>query len=280
MSDCQDIHKMMAEALYDDLDEDRRKPFNAHLQSCPDCARLYQQMAETLRIMDARETTEPGEAFWSGYTEHLAGRLKSQLLKHRTLPRRKPFFGSSNPLSHPVLRVGAIAALVLVGIFIGKLIWREEHHSEPAGQAMISTQRQTDPAIIEAENRAQSYLQKSKVLLLALDNFDPETDDAITLNLQSQRRISESLVQEAEYLKTALDDPAETRLRELVGDLEIILLQIANLEDEHDLAAVEMVQRGVDKQGVLFRIDLSKVSGKAPEESPSTNPKLKNQNHI
>ena len=279
MTDCQDIHEMMVEALYDDLDDDRKRPFDAHLQSCPDCARLYQQMAETLLIMDAREPTEPDEALWSGYTERLDGRLESQQ-QSRTMLQRKPFFGSFTQPQHPAFRLGAIAALLLVGIFLGKWIWTGEHPTEPADRTTVSKSSQTDPAMVAVEDRARSYLQKSKILLLALDNFDPKTDDTVTLNLQSQRQISESLVQEAEYLKTALDDPAETRLRELIGDLEIILLQIANLEDEHDLAAVEMVQKGVDKQGVLFRIDLSKVSGKTPEESSNTKPKLKNQKHI
>ena len=98
------------------------------------------------------------------------------------------------------------------------------------------------------------------------------------LNLPSQKRLSESLVQEAAYLKTALDDPAQMRLYELVSDLEMILLQIANLEHEHDLEAVQMVQRGVDKQGVLFRIDLSKLSQKRPEASSGVHPKSTSPN--
>ena len=266
MSDCQDIHEMMVEALYDDLDEDRKAEFNAHLQSCPDCARQYQQMAKTLKVMSKRETIEPDEAFWAGYSERLAGRLESE---HETpLRTRRPVWRL-----HPVLRVGAIAALLMVGIFLGKWIWTGEQPTEHVPGAAVPTPQVANVANTLVDDRVQSYLQKSQVLLLALANFDPRTDDAVTLNLPSQRRISESLVQEAACLKTELTDPAQTRLRELVADLEIILLQIANLEDEHDLEAVEMVQRGVDKQGVLFRIDLSKISRKRPEASSGTNPK-------
>jgi hypothetical protein len=178
--------------------------------------------------------------------------------------------------TRPGLRVGAIAALVLVGVFLGKWIWTENRPRRPEPQAIVSTSRQANALLVLPEDRAQSYLQKSKVLLLALANFDPQTDDAATLNLQNQRRISEVLVREAVYLKSALADPAETRLRELVSDLEIILLQIANLEDEYDLEAVEMIQKGVNKQGVLFRIDLSKISKKSTDASSSTKPKTQN----
>ena len=269
MNHCQDIHEMMVEALYDDLDGERRAEFDAHLQTCPDCARLYQEMVETLRLMSARETAEPDEAFWIGYSERLAERLESQQRRHQaTLRTRRHTW---HP--HPALRVGAIAALLLVGIFLGKWIWTDERPSDHGSEVTVSTPDRADAANSLVNDRVQSYLQKSQVLLLALANFDPQTDDAVTLNLPSQKRISESLVREAAFLKTALADPAEMRLRELVSDLEIILLQIANLEDKHDLEAVQMVQRGVDKQGVLFRIDLSKINKERPGASSSTNPK-------
>lgn len=277
MSECHHIHETIVEALYDDLNDDQKTELNAHLQSCPDCARLYQQIAETLRVMNARETAEPDEAFWASYSERLAARLESQQEQCQTPLLRRLFFEQLAWYSHPMLRAGAIAALVLVGVFLGMWIRTEEHPSSPVLEATVSTPRQANAANALADDRVQSYLQKSKVLLLALANFDPHTDDVATLNLQSQKRISESLVQEAAFLKTALADPAETRLRELIGDLEIILLHIANLEDEHDLEAVEMVQRGVNKQGVLFRIDLSKILKKRPEASSSTKPKLQNQ---
>jgi hypothetical protein len=266
MSQCEDINEMMVEALYDDLDGDRKAEFDAHLKSCSDCARLYKQMAGTLRLMSARETAEPDEAYWAGYSERLDARLESE--EKISLRKIRPAWHT-----HPVLRVGAIAALLMVGIFLGRWIWSDERPPEQVPDMAVSTQRQADVANTLVDDRVQSYLQKSQVLLLALNNFDPQTDDAVTLNLSSQKRISEFLVQEAAYLKTALtDDPAQVRLRELVTDLEIILLQIANLEDEHDLEAVEMVQMGVEKQGVLFRIDLSKISSERPDASPSAKP--------
>ena len=262
MSQCQDIHEMMAEALYDDLDANRRAEFEAHLQLCPDCARLYQQMAETLRLMSAREAVEPDEAYWADFSERLDALLESEQRGHER-PRGT---------KHPALRIGAIAALLMVGIFLGRWI-RTGEQPAPVSEVAVSTAEQADAANVLVNNRVQSYLQKSQVLLLALANFDPQTDDAVTLNLPSQKRISESLVQEAAYLKTALDDPAQMRLRELVSDLEMILLQIANLENGYDLEAVEMVRKGVDKRGVLFRIDLSKMSQTRPETSSGVNPK-------
>jgi len=274
MHQCQDIHDLMVEALYDDLDGERRAEFDAHLLSCSDCARLYQEMAGALRLMSVREIAEPDEAFWAGYSERLDARLDADQRQRQRPIRTK----HSVWHPHPALRVGAIAALLLMGIFLGKWIWTGEQPTDHGPEAMVSTPGRADAANGLVNDRVQSYLQRSQVLLLALANFDPHTDDAVTLNLQSQKRISESLVREAAYLKTALADPAQMRLRELVGDLEIILLQIANLEDEHDLEAVELVQKGVNTQAVLFRIDLSKINREPPGASSIANPKPTNQN--
>lgn len=270
MNECQQMHEMMVDALYDDLDTGQRKRFHSHLKSCRDCARLYQKLTQTIGVMNARETAERDEVFWAEYSEHLAERLEAEQHQRKIPMLRISFFEHLTWHKHPALRIGAIAALVLVGIFLGRWIWIEDRTPRPEPQAHVSTPQQADALPVLLEDRAESYLQKSKLLLLALANFDPQTDDKATLNLQSQKHISETLVQEAAYLKTALKDPAETRLRELISDLEIILLQIANLEDEYDLEAVEMVRKGVNKRGILFRIDLSEISGK-PSDASSNN---------
>lgn len=264
------MHEMMVDALYDDLDDAQQERFHSHLKSCRDCARLYQKLNQTIGVMNARETAERDEVFWVEYSERLAERLESEQLQCKIPLLRKSFFEYRARYKHPALRLGAIAALVLMGIFLGKWIWTEQRKPEPESQTFVSAPRQTDILPVLLEDRAESCLQKSKLLLLALANFDPQTDDKATLNLQDQKQISETLVQEAAYLKTALKDPAETRLRELISDLEIILLQIANLEDEYDLEAVEMVRKGVNKRSILFRIDLSEISGK-PSGASSNN---------
>lgn len=279
MSKCHKMHERIIEALYDELDEDLKAELTEHLQSCRDCARLYRETAETIRVMDTRETSQRDEEFWTVYSERLTARLEAQESDNKQSSGHKHFDEYSTGNTRHVLRIWAIAALILVGIFLGKLIWTQESPPEHVPPSAVSTPSVTGTEFVSDEDRAQSYLDKSKLLLLALDNFEPQTDNTVTLNLQTQRQISESLVREAAYLKNALNDPAEMRLRELIGDLEIILLQIANLENEHDLEAVEMVQRGVDEQGILFRIDLSKLS-KNPVSSSNTKPKAQNQNLI
>jgi hypothetical protein len=41
----------------------------------------------------------------------------------------------------------------------------------------------------------------------------------------------------------------------------LILMQIANLESEGDMAAVELIRSSVDNQGLMFKINLEQLRG-------------------
>jgi hypothetical protein len=56
-----------------------------------------------------------------------------------------------------------------------------------------------------------------------------------------------------------LSDTHDRRLEKLVGDLELILMQIANLEEKEDLPEIELVKDGVDRKGLLLKINLEQM---------------------
>jgi len=69
-------------------------------------------------------------------------------------------------------------------------------------------------------------------------------------------------------------------LRLLVSDLEVILLQIANLESEHNLSTIEMVQSGVDRRGILLKINLEEMRQTETHYPPSDVLEVKQENAI
>jgi hypothetical protein len=233
-------------------------------------------MDETIRVMSERQPPKRDEAFWASYWQRLAPRIEATPQEQHPSHAEQPVARQTPWVRRPAFRVSAAAALVLLGILLGKWIWREGHTPRSPSTPMASVPHQDHAVAARPADRAEAYFQKSKVLLLALANFDPATDNTATLNFPTQKRISETLVQEAVYLKSELTDTAEMRLRELVDDLEVVLLQIANIENEHDLEAIEMVRTGVARQALLFRIDVLQLSGKSEDVSPETPAQTKN----
>ena len=78
------------------------------------------------------------------------------------------------------------------------------------------------------------------------------------MNLPLQKRTSEELLREAVVLKAGLRS-SDRRLERLVSDLELIMLQIANLSTDSDVSDIEVIKAGVEDRDIFFKINLSEV---------------------
>jgi hypothetical protein len=259
MLNCRKHRSLFVNALYDELSPEQKVSLDAHLKACPKCAAAFEKMSSTLGVMEKRRREEPEEDFWTGYWDRLAERL----VEPETIPEKAEVWWKRfvQTLTHqPNWAIGTAGAvgLILIGIFIGKLVFGPGGMNQQSPRLVADVSSRAAEKV-SLESRTEHYLQRSKVLLLGLINFDPETEDSYILNLPQQREISQDLVQEANYLKNELTRRADKQLLQLVTDLEVILLQIANLEAGHDLSAVEMVKSGVDRRGILLKLDLEEM---------------------
>jgi hypothetical protein len=260
MIDCDECRERMIGALYDELGEDDKASFDAHLGVCALCAAEFKDMAAVLALMDKRERPDPGPAFWDGYWDRLSKRLDKEMspapLGRPARERLSAIMSFFPKWAYPL--AGA-AALVVVGILIGRSVLPR---SIPPVRQAQQPPALTAPGVRQASApvlRARNYIDRSKLIILALINYDPKSQDAYGLDLPRQKQLSRELVNEASRLKSDLKDPAQKRLRELVSDLETILIQIANLDSANDLSAVEFVKQGAESRGIMFKINLAEM---------------------
>lgn len=113
------------------------------------------------------------------------------------------------------------------------------------------------PASLDA--RTSRYLERSKILLLGLVNMETEGETPAMSNVQHKQAVARELVNEAGTLRAELSEADRQRLESLVADLEVILMQIANLEAGYDVPAIELVKSGVERQGLLLKINLTEM---------------------
>jgi hypothetical protein len=275
MKACKKCRGLLVQALYGELDSKDKTFFEDHLASCPACAGEFKAMTGTLKAMDRKARPDPGQEFWEGYWDRLSRRRQKEDAALETSSRLagKRFSRIFGLSPRWVFQAAAALVLIVLGVFIGRTIF-------PPHQTPIDVAQQTvplGPGESDPILRARDYFDRSKPVLLALVNYDPASEDSYALDLPQQKRISQELVTRAGALKSDLKEPGQRRLRELVTDLETVLLQIANLETENDLEAVEFVKQGVEGGGLLLKINLSEMSGElsgtgriqTPEKSPS-----------
>ena len=49
------------------------------------------------------------------------------------------------------------------------------------------------------------------------------------------------------------------QLQRLISEVQVILLQIANLEIENDISGIELIKDGVDRRGIFLKINIQEI---------------------
>jgi hypothetical protein len=245
MSDCKKCRTHFLEYFYGELEAPKKKFFDDHLLACKKCKSEFAETKAVLLFTGKRVRPEPPEEFWDSYEKRLERRIEKEKIGRR--------FNLGPKWAY---QAAAAVALIIIGVFLGRAFFSSpipgiQHASRQPGLAT-----QTQPETILA-HRSQNYIERTKLILLALVNFDPSTEDPYALDLPYQKQVSRELVDEASFLKKELAESDQERLESLITSLEVILLQIANLESENDLDAIELIKNGINNRGTLMEINLS-----------------------
>lgn len=254
MKKCTRYEEWMTDALFDELDVSKQSKLDEHLAECRDCVAVYKSLKGTLVHMGQYTRPEPDDEYFKAYWNKLESKLDTpvrQSIWHR-------LFESLFTFPAPKLAFGA-ACILFIGIFMGRTFFREpavipfvEHYNAPSVQLIHETGQ---------------YLERSKLILLGFVNTDSEDAELLSYDLSRQKRISGQLVSQSAFLKTALLDSKQHLLHELVEELELILMQIANLETESDMDGVELIRFGAEKNAILFKINLGELQLSRPRQS-------------
>jgi hypothetical protein len=265
MIECRECEPLFVEAFYNEINSENRRLLEAHLKTCAKCAAEYSGMKATLNLMNQREHKEPTPGFFENYLPNLEKRIEEQ--KGESETKVISWRRNLNTRYAWVVRLAAAIAFISIGILIGKHIQNQQPTQTIAAVSL-------PPAVgvvpASADERAMRYLKRSQVLLLGLVNNDPDQTGSVP-DFSRKKAISKELVQEASVLKQDLNNPNQRRLKELVSDLEVILIQIANLEEKNDMPQIELLKSGVDRKEILLKINLEEM--RRIDSAPATETK-------
>jgi hypothetical protein len=283
MTKCKKIRELFDDELCEELNEEQETFLKKHLQECPTCRAEHNGMTSMLLFMKKRVRVEPEPAFWDGYQARLMDRMeKEDVLVSKSGKKWVTFFYTLIPCPRWAYQAVAAVVLVVIGIFLGRELFPP---APPASSAKRMGPMGPPPVVAKLEpgselmNHTRDFIERSKVLLLAIINFDPETEDAYILNLPYQQEVSKKLLRQAGWIKNEfaavnglppLHHKRYRQLKEVVTDLEIILLQVANLESSADISTIELVKNGVKIRGVLFKMQLTDIRQFRNKKNKST----------
>ena len=158
----------------------------------------------------------------------------------------------------------AAAATLVIGIGIGRYVPRSPGSSEtpPPAPAMASAGQPAGDtsAIVDAyRDQTSHYLGQAAALLISL----PAKDASGQADAAFAGKAAELLV----TTRLLIDSPAarDPKLRSLLEDLELVLVQIARLRGGKSRGDLDLIHQAVDQGDVLSRLNSAAVTNQSSE---------------
>ncbi|HKI78895.1 MAG TPA: hypothetical protein VKA26_10160 [Ignavibacteriaceae bacterium] len=273
MNNCKRCEYLFKKALYDELKNGEASFFEEHLKSCNKCSESFKELKETLSLVKSRVRPEPDENYMANFWNNLEPSLeKKNTLLINWLKDLISYlrFGYSWKYQF----AGAVV-LIIVGIFIGQLFI---NNSPVVNNQIAANDENAKMAKLNAE--ATRYIERSKMIMMSLMNFDPKSDDFETISLSRQKEISKKLLTQANTLSTDLSDPSQQQLKRLISDIQLVLMQIANLDEKYDLTSIELIKDGVNSRGIIMKINIREMQESSKKYEEENKKKINKSNNI
>jgi hypothetical protein len=248
---CRRCRSYFTAALYGELSARQQAVFQSHLESCPACAAEFEALSVTLKVMDRREPLEPAQAYWEGYWQRLLARLNGDTARSLRLTISEWLIQSWESIT--------------AGILIGRFAIQWPGPVGPNGEPVMSA------AALQFNQDAYRYLDRAKTLLTGIQNVDVRRDDLRVLDIPRQQLISQELLQQARELRNTPQEVADSRIRELVEEIELVLLPLANSEGANLRWTIHLVQEGIARNAILLKITLTELDR---EQEPASEPEI------
>ena len=259
MKGCRQFKDVFIEYLFEEIEKEKKIILENHLARCSKCTSELAEMKQTLEMMGQRERVKPPEEYWDAYWAKLSSRMEKELapkvrVKAGIWEKVKEVLPS---LPSPAYRWAAVASVLVIGILVGRYFLSPRGAQE--SQMTERPYRSEKGAYAQTvDYRAERYLEKSKIFLLGFVNTNGELEEG-EFDVLHQREISQDLIQEASYLKENLREHPQQRLKALIEELETILIEIANLEEQEDLPDIDLIRDGIDRKGILLKINVHQM---------------------
>ena len=239
----------------------KREAISSHVADCPECRAELARIDAVLAALSSLPVPDPGADYGQRVWQKIAPRL----------PERPPVrwwqFDSSSLAAgwrawlepRRLAALGAVAALAIVAFLAGRVT----KHPEPVA-VTADASKIRERVLVMAVGE---HLGRSEMMLIELGNAEPENSKQKEVNISTERRRAEDLVQENRlYRQTALEQ-GDTALAGVLDELERVLLDVAHSPGEVTPAQLDEMQQRIAARGILFKV---RVVGKELQQREGT----------
>jgi hypothetical protein len=235
---------------FQDGDASVREQWAAHVSECDECRTELQRLDGMLAAFQSMPVPDPGDAYGRQVWQQIAPKLQE---------KRSAWWQVLFAPRHLAV-AGLVTAMLLVAFFAGRVSRQPNVEIAKAPQPSTATATANDAQLRERVLMLAvgEHLGRSEMVLMDIANAQPHvTNGKVRLqnvNLSSQQRRAEDLLDENRlYRQTAIQE-GDTGLANVLDELERVLLDVAHSPQSVTQAQFKTIRQRIDDDGLLFRV--------------------------
>ncbi len=262
---CRECRDLFAESLFASDPQRvaaKRQAVEDHLAECRSCAKELSGLISTDELL-ARH----------GHRRALPSRVAfvwSRLAPHLDEIDAAPGKRWTSLFAIPSLRLAAAAAaglVAIVGLWLASSQPSQPSQSLPAPQAVVIPATVVEPEAL-LDEQLDRYLRRTKPLLLALANREPGAP--VAFDSAFEQDLAARLAHEGAQLRHALGDVHQRREKALVGSLQVLFMQAANLPANDYPSGLPLLRASIEQKSLLFKLGLYELRRAAGQSATAT----------
>lgn len=217
----------------DAVDEARMQ---AHLSSCAACRDAWQELTQTLALVDTAAVPEPPD----GFERVMWARVR------QALPEPVPAWTWRRLV--PVL---SFAAVVILAVALGTQ-WRSTPPASVSPAPVASTSAPDPSALRERVllTALDSHFEQTELLLIELLNA-PEEE---LIGLGFERVAADDLLASGRLYRATAEQIGNVRFAQMLDDLEPVLVEVARSPERVDRQDISSLRSRIDDNDLLFKV--------------------------
>lgn len=252
--DCDLFKKNISLYLDSDLPAEQADAFARHSGTCEDCGRELAAYKRILSTAADFEALPAPDHLWQRIEKELAAPVAPRPLFARFKERMREIQAKLADMHFgPKAVLAGGFALLVLGMLIGGHLMKP---SQENSVAVVEEPAVPGSRLVEA--KAERYLEKSKILFLGLIN--DEGAGYQEMNYKMEQQVARNLLAESAELKSMISETKDARLSRLIQELEMILWEIAVLEETQDSDHIELIRSGIERRGIMLKIYLNEMN--------------------
>lgn len=218
--------------FYGELEGDAASRTDRHLAACADCRGHYTRFQRVMAAVD----TLPDPVIPEGFERTTWARLEPSL-------QRRSNWRSWFVFSSTRLALASVVIILVAGAFFAGRMTRE-----PANVGGIASVEQLREQILLSD--LGEHLDRSQMMLVDLVSGG----DNGTVDMSAERQRAGELVAANRLYRQTAEENGETRVTELLDELERLLVDLSASPDTLSAQDMENVRTRIDASGLLFKV--------------------------